>query len=83
MDVMTVREVAEELKVRRDTVRRMLAAGQLPGVKIGRDWRVPRDELSARLTQGLTQQADPEATPSSGDQPEVQDRPKKVRVLKS
>ncbi len=49
MDFMTVQEVAEVLRVRRDTVRKLLATGKLPGAKVGRDWRVPRASFETQL----------------------------------
>ena len=39
-DYLTPYEVAYEL-----TVYNLLRAGKLPGVKIGRSWRIPRDAL--------------------------------------
>ena len=36
IEVLTVEEVAEILKVNIDTVRRLLRQGDLPGVKVGR-----------------------------------------------
>ena len=43
---LTVEEVAAELGLHYDTVRRLLIAGHLPGYKAGlRQWRVQRTEL--------------------------------------
>lgn len=49
IEVLTVEEVAEILKVNIDTVRRLLRQGELPGVKVGRHWRVEREALRAYL----------------------------------
>ena len=46
---LTVDEVAELLRVSSRTVQRLLAEGKLPGVRIGRQWRIPRAELLAYL----------------------------------
>lgn len=37
--VLTVNELAEYLRVHRSTIYRLLKKGQLPGFKIGSDWR--------------------------------------------
>jgi excisionase family DNA binding protein len=37
--VMTVREVADYLRVHQSTVYRLLKNGQLPGFRVGSDWR--------------------------------------------
>ena len=44
--MLTTREVAVFLNVHESTVYRLVAAGQLPGFRVG-DWRFPADELSA------------------------------------
>lgn len=41
-DYMTVEDLAEALQVHEDTVRSMLARGELPGVHLGRRWYVRR-----------------------------------------
>jgi excisionase family DNA binding protein len=43
--ILTVDEAAEQLKVRPETVRRLLSQGKLPGNKVGRAWRIPEGEL--------------------------------------
>lgn len=48
MELLTVDEVAEILKLTPYTIRQFLKAGTLPGVKIGaRQWRVRKDDLDA------------------------------------
>ena len=44
-DYLTPYEVADELALSLTTVYNLLRAGKLPGVKIGRSWRIPRDAL--------------------------------------
>ena len=41
----TVEEIAEILKLDAETIRRYLVKGDLKGAKIGRSWRVTKDEL--------------------------------------
>lgn len=51
-DVLTVSEVARLLRVATRTVYVLLEQGKLHGVKIGRVWRVPRDEVDRFLHPG-------------------------------
>lgn len=44
--LLTVAEVAAVLRIDRYTVRRYIAAGQLPGVRIGRELRIERPDLA-------------------------------------
>ena len=39
--LLTPGEVAEILRVSEETVLRMLRAGELRGIKVGRQWRIP------------------------------------------
>ena len=55
--LLTVEEAAAYLRVTPPTVYRLLRAGKLPGVKVGRQWRVRLVDLEAHLTS-------PPATPS-------------------
>jgi excisionase family DNA binding protein len=48
-EIMTVREVAEYLKVDPQTVYRKFRRGEIPGVKIGRAIRFKRDIIDAWL----------------------------------
>jgi len=51
--VLTVNELAEYLRVHRSTIYRLLKKGQLPGFKIGSDWRFNVEVIDAwRLRQG-------------------------------
>lgn len=57
--VMTVNELAEYLRVHRSTIYRLLKKGQLPGFKIGSDWRFNVeviDEWRLRQGQGLLEE---------------------------
>ena len=51
--VLLVEEVAQLLRVSPDSVRRQLADGHLPGVKVGGAWRIPADRLDAYLNGDL------------------------------
>ena len=44
MDFLTVEEVATELRLSVETVKRMLRSDEMPGHKFGRDWRIDKTE---------------------------------------
>jgi len=51
--VMTVNELSEYLRVHRSTIYRLLKKGQIPGFKIGSDWRFNVEAIDSwRLHQG-------------------------------
>ena len=51
--VLTVSELSEYLRVHRSTIYRLLKKGQLPGFKIGSDWRFNVEVIDEwRLKQG-------------------------------
>lgn len=43
--IMTIREVADYLKVNERTIYRLAASGELPGFKVGNSWRFKSSEL--------------------------------------
>jgi len=49
--LLDVKSAAEILKVHPNTVVRMLRAGRLPGLRLGRFWRIPSADLEAWLAQ--------------------------------
>lgn len=53
-DYLTVEQVAEELRVHRETVRRWLREGRFRGAVQpgGRHWRIPRSALDSRNLRG-------------------------------
>ena len=50
-ELLTVDEVAEILRTTPNTIYRWLRAGKLPGVKIGKEWRIKKETLAAKLTE--------------------------------
>lgn len=44
-EVMTVKQLAEFLQVTELTIRRALTSNKLKGFKIGRDWRIEKEEV--------------------------------------
>jgi excisionase family DNA binding protein len=54
--VLTVSELSEYLRVHRSTIYRLLKKGQLPGFKIGSDWRFNVEAIDQwRMQQGAGQ----------------------------
>lgn len=51
---LTVGEVAEVMRVSKMTVYRLLHSGDLPGVRVGRSFRVPEDALTEYLRSSST-----------------------------
>lgn len=43
METMTIRDVAKVFQISTRTVYRLIARGELPGLRVGKQWRVPRD----------------------------------------
>jgi excisionase family DNA binding protein len=53
-ELLTVREVAQRLKVNSQTVRRWIKAGLLPASRVGRrQWRVREEDVQRRGGEGL------------------------------
>ena len=44
-EILTVKEAAALLKTSRQQTRRMIQNGELPAVKVGREWRISRNAL--------------------------------------
>lgn len=44
-EILTVKEAAAQLKTTRQQIRKMIANGELPAVKIGREWRIPLESI--------------------------------------
>jgi len=50
--VYSVKEVAKILRTSCQLVRRMIHSGELPAVKVGREWRIPSTGLIDFLEEG-------------------------------
>ena len=48
-DYYSVEEFAEKLGVSTETVRRWLRSKKIRGMKLGRDWRIPKEEAEKGL----------------------------------
>jgi len=53
-ELLTVAEVADYLRVSRVTAWRWCQEGLIPAFQIGRNWRIPRDELLELLEQSIS-----------------------------
>ena len=49
--MLNIRELADYLGFSEITVYRKAASGELPGLKIGRSWRFPREEIDRWVRQ--------------------------------
>ena len=50
-EILTLKEVAEYLKLAEKTAYRLAAEGKLPGFKVGGSWRFKREDVSAWIEQ--------------------------------
>jgi excisionase family DNA binding protein len=57
IEILTIREVAEYLKINEKTAYRLAAEGKLPGFKVGGAWRFRKDEIE-KLTKGSATQSE-------------------------
>jgi excisionase family DNA binding protein len=55
MRFVTVAEVAEQMRVSNMTVYRLVQAGQLPAVRIGRSYRIREEDVDKYLSAQYTQ----------------------------
>ena len=44
-DIMTIKDVAEYLKLKENTAYKLAAEGKIPGFKVGGSWRFKRNEI--------------------------------------
>ena len=52
-EILTVKETADFLRTTCQQVRKMIINGELPAVKVGREWRIPRAVIKEFFNQGL------------------------------
>lgn len=58
--IMTTKELAEYIKINEKTVLKMAQKGQLPGVKIGNQWRFHLSTIDAYLQNGIVKSSEQE-----------------------
>ena len=49
MEMLTTRQAAERLNVSIATIGKLIRAGEIHAVKVGHNWRIPADALTAYL----------------------------------
>ena len=54
-DMMTVRELADYLRLHKVTVYRLIRRGDMPAVRVGRSWRLRREDVEKRLSKDAPQ----------------------------
>ena len=59
---MTVKEVADYLRVNQRTVYRVAVGGKLPGFKVGATWRIERSDIDGWITAQSNQPTGGEAS---------------------
>ena len=52
-EILTVKEAAQLLKTTRQQIRKMIQNGELPAVKVGREWRIPMESIQMFLESNL------------------------------
>ena len=52
LDVLTLNEVAEYLRIPRSTMYKLAQEGRIPGQKVGRQWRFRTDTVNRWLDEG-------------------------------
>ena len=55
-EILTIREVADLLKINEKTAYKLASAGKLPGFKVGGAWRFERVELANWIKQQVQKQ---------------------------
>jgi excisionase family DNA binding protein len=55
-EILTIREVADLLKINEKTAYKLAAAGKLPGFKVGGSWRFERREIASWIKRKVEEQ---------------------------
>jgi excisionase family DNA binding protein len=55
-EILTIREVADLLKINEKTAYKLASAGRLPGFKVGGSWRFQREEIGNWIKRKLEEQ---------------------------
>ena len=56
-DIMTIKEVAEYLKLTEKTTYRLAAEGKIPGFKVGGSWRFKRNKIENWIEEEMNRKA--------------------------
>ena len=55
-EILTLKEVAEHLRLAEKTAYRLAAEGELPGFKVGGSWRFTKEDINRRIEKKKKQQ---------------------------
>lgn len=55
-EILTIRQVAELLKINEKTAYKLASAGKLPGFKVGGSWRFDRQEIANWIKRKVEEQ---------------------------
>lgn len=55
-EILTIREVAELLKINEKTAYKLASAGKIPGFKVGGSWRFGRQEIANWIKRKMEEQ---------------------------
>ena len=62
--VLTIKDVADYLKVNERTIYRLAASGELPGFKVGNSWRFKQSELEQYIATQHNRSSEATKSPS-------------------
>jgi len=65
-ELLTTKQLQEILQVDRTTIYRMADSGRIPAIKVGNQWRFPREQIEAWLQRQSSTVTTPNAPPSNG-----------------
>ncbi|WP_346350988.1 helix-turn-helix domain-containing protein [Oceanimonas sp. AH20CE76] len=68
--ILTIKEVADYLKVNERTIYRLAASGELPGFKVGNSWRFKQSELEQYIAAQHNRASTTEAMKSANSKSE-------------
>lgn len=55
-EILTIREVADLLKINEKTAYKLASAGKIPGFKVGGSWRFERQEITRWIRRKVDEQ---------------------------
>ena len=55
-DILTIRQLADLLKINEKTAYKLASAGKIPGFKVGGSWRFERQEISNWIKRKVEEQ---------------------------
>lgn len=78
MNFLIPREIAELLKVRVDTIHRLAKKGDLPGKRVGRQWRFREDVVLEWIQSNFTRISNADLEKSDSELSEIRETAKRI-----